>query len=99
MATGAATKIKKKKKSVLKRNRQTVRRTEFNRSNRTEVRSMMKRVRTAISGGDSAGAEKLLSPTMSAIDQALRKGVLKENTANRYKSRISLAYNAMKAKA
>ena len=33
---------------------------------------------------------------MSAIDQAITKGVLHENTGNRYKSRLSLAYNGLK---
>ena len=36
---------------------------------------------------------------MSAIDQAIAKGVLHENTANRYKSRLTVAYNGIKAKA
>jgi ribosomal protein S20 len=36
---------------------------------------------------------------MSAIDQAITKGVLHENTANRYKSRLTLAYNGLKSKA
>jgi ribosomal protein S20 len=36
---------------------------------------------------------------MSAIDQAITKGVLHENTANRYKSRLAVAYNELKAKA
>jgi ribosomal protein S20 len=36
---------------------------------------------------------------MSAIDQAITKGVLHENTGNRYKSRLTLAYNSLKSKA
>lgn len=97
MAGGAPTKVKKKKKSVLKRNRQTVARTEVNRANRTQVRSLMKKMRSAISVGDAAAAGTLLGPTFSGIDQAIRKGVLQENTANRYKSRLALALNALKA--
>ncbi len=97
MATGTATKIKKKKKSVLKRIRQTEHRMEVNRANRTQVRSAIKKMRATLNAGDAAGAEKLMSPTFSAIDQAIRKGVLKENTANRYKSRLALAYNALRA--
>jgi small subunit ribosomal protein S20 len=97
MAQG--TKIKKKKKSVLKRAAQSIQRAETNRANRTRVRSMMKRLRTAISAGDATAAGNLLQPTMSSIDQAITKGVLHENTANRYKSRLTLAYNGVKAKA
>jgi|SRR6516162_7873645 small subunit ribosomal protein S20 len=98
MAQGQATKVKKKKKSVLKRAAQSRQRAEVNRANRTRVRSAMKRLRTAISAGDATAAGNLLHATMSAIDAAIAKGVLHENTGNRYKSRLSLAYNAVKAK-
>lgn len=99
MAQGQARKVKKKKKSVLKRAAQSRERAEVNRTNRTRVRSVMKRLRTAIIAGDATAAGNLLHPTMSAIDQAISKGVLHENTANRYKSRLTLAYNQIKAKA
>jgi small subunit ribosomal protein S20 len=58
----------------------------------------MKRLRTAITAGDATAAANLLHPTMSAIDRSISKGVLHENTANRYKSRLHLAYNQLKAK-
>jgi len=99
MAQGQATKVKKKKKSVLKRAAQSRQRAEVNRANRTRVRTLMRRLRTAITAGDPNAAGNLLHPTMSAIDQAIAKGVLHENTANRYKSRLTVAYNGVKAKA
>src|SRR5213594_4387838 len=98
MAQGQATKVKKKKKSVLKRAAQARQRAEVNRANRTRVRTMMRRLRTAITAGDATAAGNLLNPTM-AFDQAITKGVLHENTGNRYKSRLTLAYNGVKAKA
>jgi small subunit ribosomal protein S20 len=98
MAQGQATKVKKKKKSVLKRAAQSRQRAEVNRNNRTRVRSAMRRLRTAITAGDVTAATNLLHPTLSAIDQAITKGVLHENTANRYKSRLTLAFNQAKAK-
>jgi len=91
MAQGQATKIKKRKKSVLKRAKQSIQRAEVNRANRTRVRTMMRRLRTAITAGDQAAAANLLQPTLSAIDKAIAKGVLHENSGNRYKSRLSLA--------
>lgn len=97
MAQGQPTKVKKRKKSVLKRAAQARQRAEVNRANRTRVRTMMKRLRTAISSGDASTAGNLLQPTMSAIDVAISKGVLHENTGNRYKSRLSLALNHTKA--
>jgi small subunit ribosomal protein S20 len=99
MAQGQARKVKKKKKSVLKRAAQSRERAHVNQANRTRVRGAMKRLRTAITAGDATAAGNLLHPTMSAIDQAITKGVLHENTANRYKSRLTLAYNQIKAKA
>jgi len=99
MAQGQPTKVKKKKKSVLKRAAQSNQRAEVNRANRTRVRTMMKRLRIALTAGDATAAANLLPPTVSAIDQAISKGVLHENTANRYKSRLTLAYNQVKAKA
>src|SRR5205814_136454 len=97
MAQGQATKVKKKKKSVLKRAAQSRQRAEVNRANRTRVRTLMRRMRTAITAGDPTAAGNLLHPTMSAIDQAIAKRVLHENTANRYKSRLTVAFNAIKA--
>src|SRR5260370_42584093 len=99
MAQGQATKVKKKKKSVLKRAAQSRERAEVNRANRTRFRTMMLRLRTAIDAGDATAAGNLLHPTMSAIDQSIAKCVLHENTANRYKSRLTLAYTVVKAKA
>jgi small subunit ribosomal protein S20 len=96
MAQGQATKVKKKKKSVLKRAAQSRQRAEVNRANRSRVRTMMKRLRTAISAKDATAAGNLLQPTMSAIDVAITKGVLHENTGNRYKSRLNLAFNGVK---
>ncbi len=98
MAQGKTAKVKKRKKSVLQRARQSIERAAVNRANSTRVRTMMKRLRTALRSGDAAKANNLLHPTLSAIDKAIGKGVLHENTANRYKSRLSLAYNALAAK-
>ena len=63
MAQGQATKIKKKKKSVLKRAAQSRQRAEVNRANRTRVRTMMRRLRTAITAKDATAAGNLLQPT------------------------------------
>ena len=97
MAQGAPTKVKKRKKSVLKRAKQSLVRAGINRAHRTSVRTIMKRLRTAIDAKDAASAGTLLQPTMSAIDHAISKGVLEENTGNRYKSRLTLATNGLRA--
>jgi small subunit ribosomal protein S20 len=97
MPGGGQTKVKKRKKSVLKRAQQSRERADVNRANRTRVRTMMRRLRTAITAKDATAAGNLLHPTMSAIDRAITKGVLHENTGNRYKSRLTLAFNQVKA--
>jgi small subunit ribosomal protein S20 len=99
MAQGAPVKHKKKTKSVLKNIRQTERRTAINRMNSTRVRTAIRRMRTALTASDAAAAEKLAPATYAELDKAIRKRTLTENTANRYKSRLTLALNALKAKA
>src|SRR3954462_13184581 len=97
MAQGTATKVKKRKKSVLKRAAQSIKRAEVNRGDRTRVRTSMKSLRSAIVSGDAAAANSLLRPTLSAIDRAVAKGVLTRNSANRYKSRLTVACNTLGA--
>src|ERR1700681_121235 len=97
MAQGTATKVKKRKKSVLKRAAQSITRAAVNRSNRTRVRSMMKSLRNALGTRDAAAAEKLLKPTIAAIERAVTKSVLEKNTANRYKSRLSMTCSTLRS--
>ena len=96
MAQGTPIKHKKKSKSVLKNIRQAERRAATNRVNRTRVRSAIRKIRAALAAGDVAAASSLVGPTFSEVDRAIRKRVLSENTANRYKSRITLALNSLK---
>ena len=67
MAQGQATKVKKKKKSVLKRAAQSRQRAAVNQVNRTRVRTAMKRLRTAITAGDATAAANLLQPTVELV--------------------------------
>jgi small subunit ribosomal protein S20 len=95
MAQGTPTKVKKRKKSVLKRAAQSLQRAKVNRGHHTRVRSSIRSLRSAIRAGDAAAATSLLRPTLSALDRAVAKGVLNRNAANRYKSRLSLACSAL----
>jgi small subunit ribosomal protein S20 len=82
--------------SALKRARQTDRRTQRNRSNTSRLRSALRDVREALAKGEKAGAQEVFRKTVSALDKAIQKGVLHENTAARYKSRLSARLNALK---
>lgn len=99
MPAGAAIKRKKKKKSVLKNIRQTERRTTINRTHRSSVRTAIKKLRGLISAGKIEEARQVLPETYRALDRAIQQRVLHENTANRYKSRLTVAINTAQAAA
>ena len=84
-------------KSAEKRVRQTVRRNEVNRRNRSRLRTQIKSLRAAIEAGDQDEAKTLLAKTVSVIDKAIQKGVLHRNAAARYKSRLTSTVNGMSA--
>ena len=76
-------------KSAEKRNRQNEANRERNRSDRSRLRTVVKGLRTAVSQGDAAKAAELLPQTLSVIDKTAKKGVIHQNAANRYKSRLT----------
>lgn len=83
--------------SALKRARQTKKRTVVNRQNLTQLRHEIRNLRRAFKSNDVSAVTSLLPKTISGIDRAARKGVIKKNTAARYKSRLWLRFNALKA--
>lgn len=82
-------------KSAEKRVRQTAKRNEINKSNRSRLRTQIKKLRAALASGDKAQSQELLQPTISIIDKAVNKGVLHRNTAARYKSRLTVHVNEL----
>lgn len=76
-------------KSAEKRVRQTAKRNQVNRSNRSRVRTQIKKLRSAVTAGDKTQSTELLAPTVSVIDKMVNKGLLHKNTAARYKSRLT----------
>ena len=82
--------------SALKRARQTERRTTRNRANTSSLRTQLRELREIIANGDKAVAEQTYRKTVSALDKAIQKGTLHENTASRYKSRLGARVTAMK---
>jgi small subunit ribosomal protein S20 len=82
--------------SALKRARQTTKRTAVNRANTSILRTQLRDLRETIEKGDKAAAEQSYRKTVSALDKAIQKGTLHENTASRYKSRLGVRVNAMK---
>lgn len=76
-------------KSAEKRVRQNTKRNEINRSNRSKLRTQIKKLRSALTATDKKQSDELLVPTVSLIDKAVNKGLIHKNTAARYKSRLT----------
>ncbi|HYI09530.1 MAG TPA: 30S ribosomal protein S20 [Thermoanaerobaculia bacterium] len=74
-------------RSAEKQRRQSEKRNERNRAAKSSLRTSLKKSRAAISGGDAD--KDTLATSYSAIDKAAKTGLIKENTANRYKSRLA----------
>jgi len=76
-------------RSAEKQRRQAEKRNERNRAGKSRLKSVLKRTRAAIGGGDAD--KETISTGFSEIDKAAKKGVIKGNTADRYKSRLAAA--------
>lgn len=76
-------------KSAEKRDRQNEKKRLVNRSNRSKLRTQIKKLRSALTGNDKANSTELLNPTISLIDKAVNKGILHKNAAARHKARLT----------
>lgn len=74
--------------SAVKAHRQTIKRTVHNRELRSRLRSALKSIRAAIDGGKTADVKAALAETFSIVDKMSAKGIIHDNAAGRYKSRI-----------
>ncbi len=83
--------------SALKRMRTEKRRTDINRSRKTRLRHQVRTIRRLLEKKDAAGAQAELPKTFSVIDRAAKWGIIKKNTAARYKSRLTLRLKALAA--
>jgi len=75
--------------SALKRMRQTKRKTTVNRLRKSRLRHQIRSMRRLLASKDSKGATEALPATFSMIDRSARWGIIKANTAARYKSRLT----------
>jgi small subunit ribosomal protein S20 len=83
--------------SALKRHKQSLKRKLNNTTNRHKLKTQMRKLKTAIASGKAADAKGLIPATFSLIDKSVQKGVIKKNTAQRYKSRMAKSVNAIPA--
>lgn len=84
--------------SALKQMRQSLKHKARNRQNIAKLKTQVKKLRAALSKGDAAAAREILPATISEIDRAAKKGVVHDNAASRYKSRLSRRVSALAAK-
>ncbi len=79
-------------KSQIKRNRQTIKRTERNKAVRSELKTRTKAVLEAVDAGADNAAE-LTRIAQKRLDMAATKGVIHKNAAARRKSRLAKRLN------
>ena len=84
--------------SALKQMRQGQKHQARNRKNVSQLKTQVRKLRAAIAKGDATEAKETLSQTVSAIDKAAKKGVVHDNAAARYKSRLTRRVNALNAR-
>ena len=81
--------------SALKQMRQGLKHRDRNRRNLSRLKTRIKTLRSAIAKGDATEVKSALADTVSEIDKAAKKGVIHDNAAARYKSRLSRRANAV----
>lgn len=80
-------------KSAKKRAKQNLVRRQRNRSVKTTLKTLEKKVRTAKEAGDEAAVE-LMRQNQSALQKASQKGIIHKKTASRKISRLYKLVNA-----
>ena len=83
--------------SALKRHKQSQKRKLINSTNANRLKTQMKKLKTAIAAKKPADAKTLIPATFSLIDKSVQKGVIKKNTAARYKARLAKSANSIPA--
>ncbi len=83
-------------KGAEKANRQSQKKRIYNIRRKNVLSDVVKSVNKAIVAGDAAKAKELLPKAYQAIDKAAKRGVIKDNTASRKKSRLTAKVKAVK---
>lgn len=78
-----------------KRIRQNIKRNQRNSSARSTMRTLIKRVRTAVQEGNVELAQQQLALATKYLDKKAQKGLIHANKAARHKSRLNAAVKAL----
>ncbi|MDO8463614.1 MAG: 30S ribosomal protein S20 [bacterium] len=83
------------KRSAEKAVRQNVRRTMRNKAVRDNITYLRRKFKLALASGDRAVATEAYQHAQVALDRAAQKGILKDNTVSRLKSRAATKLKAL----
>jgi len=86
-------------KQAAKRAKQADKSRSANVQLRSTLRSAIKKVKTAIAGGDAKAAEAALREQQSTIDSIADKRIIHKNKAARHKSRLAKQIKALEKRA
>jgi len=84
-------------KSAKKRAKQAVVRNLRNNSQRSQLRTAVKKVLKAIEAGDAAGANEAFKVAQPILDRFSARGLIHKNKAARHKSRLTARIKAIAA--
>jgi small subunit ribosomal protein S20 len=85
-------------KSAEKRTRQAVKRRAHNVAARSRLRTSIKKVLSAIEGGDKAKATEAYKAAQPVIDTMVTKGIIHRNKAARHKRELNARLKALAAR-
>lgn len=86
--------IKSAKKRIVTSRKSQV----LNNDVKSSMKTSIKKFEKSISGGNTEEIQGKLSIAVKNIDRAQAKGVIKKNTAARYKSNLTKKFNALSSK-
>jgi small subunit ribosomal protein S20 len=78
-----------------KRARQAEKNRQLNASQRSTMRTYVKKILNAVSDGNKAEAEAAFKAAAPLLDSTARKGLIHKNKAARYKSRLNARIRAL----
>ncbi|CAN5720821.1 30S ribosomal protein S20 [soil metagenome] len=84
-------------KSAKKRAKQAVVRNLRNNSQRSQLRTAVKKVLKALNENDATAAQDAFNSAQPLLDRFSARGLIHRNKAARHKSRLSARINALKA--
>lgn len=74
--------------------RQSEKRRKRNTKRKNEMKITVKQIKKLLAGNDKDEALKLLPQAYKSIDKAAKRGIIKKNTADRKKSRLTKFINS-----